>query len=62
MEKCTLTFSNGYMKQITLPDTMAMIDVKLDEPQETLYVRITIDSVYRGTAWNDTAITYIGAY
>ena len=62
VEKCTLTFSNGYMQQITLPDTMAMINVKLDEPQETQYVRITIDSVYPGTTWNDTAITYIGAY
>ncbi|MBO4897215.1 MAG: protein kinase [Clostridia bacterium] len=62
VEKCTITLSNGYEKQITLPDEITMTDIKFDEPQETSFIRITIDSVYSGSEWTDTAITYIGAY
>ena len=62
VKECTVTLSNGTTERFTLPDTMDMIDIDFTRPQETLYIRITIDSVYPGTSWNDTAITYIGAY
>ena len=59
---CTISFSNGTSRQFELQDTFDMIYLDLGETIETSYVRLTINSIYSGTKWNDTAITYIGAY
>ncbi len=62
VKNCTLTFSNGQSKNVTLDDTMDLIKIDLDTPVSTTYVRLTINSVYSGAKWDDTAITYLAAY
>ncbi|MGN0181517.1 MAG: zinc ribbon domain-containing protein [Candidatus Ornithomonoglobus sp.] len=62
VKKCTITFSNGETRDFVLDDTMDLIDLELGEVIETTSIRLTIRSLYYGTKWNDTAITYIGAY
>lgn len=59
---CTLTFSNGQTKNLVLEDTMDLISIDFDAPIKTSYIRLTINSVYGGTKWDDTAITYLSAY
>lgn len=59
---CSISFSNGESKDFTLPDTMDMITLDFGTPVATTFVRITIKSVYYGSRWNDTAITYFSAY
>ncbi len=59
---CTITFSNGESFDVTLDDTMGMITVDFGRYVETASIRLTIKSLYPGAKWNDTAITYIGAY
>lgn len=62
VSRCTISFSNGQSQQITLNDTMDMVDINLGKTVETTYVRLTIEDIYSGTKWNDTAITYLGVY
>ena len=57
-----VTFSNGNTKDFVLNDTMELINLDFGETVATSSVRITIESVYYGSRWNDTAITYIGLY
>lgn len=59
---CTISFSNGESKDFNLPDTMDMITLNFPTPIATTYVRLTIKSVYYGARWNDTAVTYFGAF
>lgn len=62
VKNCTLSFSDGQSKTVTLDDSMGIIKIDLDSPVSTTYIRLTINSVYHGTKWNDTAVTYLGAY
>ncbi|MGN0162708.1 MAG: NADase-type glycan-binding domain-containing protein [Candidatus Ornithomonoglobus sp.] len=62
VKNCTITFSNGESRSFVLDDTMDLIDLELGEVIETTSIRLTIKSLYYGAKWNDTAITYIGAY
>lgn len=59
---CHVSFSDGTTKDFVLGDTMELITLDFGEAIETTSVRLTIGSVYRGSRWNDTAITYIGLY
>jgi len=59
---CTLSFSDGTTRSFTLSDTMDMIRLDFNETIATTYIKLTIRSVYRGVKWNDTAITYMGAF
>ena len=59
---CTITFSDGTSRKYVLDDTMSMINIDLGEVIATSSITLRIDSIYRGAKWNDTAITYIGAY
>lgn len=62
VQNCTVTFSDGTSRSFVLNDTMDMITLDLGAAIDTTSVRLTIDSVYRGTKWDDTAITYLGVY
>ena len=62
VKSCTLSFSDGQSKTVTLDDSMGLIKIDLDSPVSTTYIRLTINSVYHGAKWNDTAVTYLGAY
>lgn len=62
VKACTLSFSNGTSRDFILDDTIDLIRLDLGEVVQTRYIRLTINSIYKGTKWNDTAITYIGAY
>ena len=62
VKSCTLSFSDGQSKTVILDDTMDMIEIDFDTPVDTEYIRLTINSIYKGNKWDDTAITYIGAY
>ena len=62
VQRCMVTFSNGNTKDFVLNDTMELINLDFGETVATSSVRITIGSVYYGSRWNDTAITYIGLY
>ncbi|MBQ8300937.1 MAG: zinc ribbon domain-containing protein [Clostridia bacterium] len=59
---CTITFSNGETREFVLDDTMELIKLDLGEVVATTSIRLTIKSVYSGIKWDDTAITYLGAY
>lgn len=62
VKSCTLSFSDGQSKTVTLDDSMGLIKIDLDSPVNTTYIRLTINSIYHGAKWNDTAVTYLGAY
>lgn len=62
VQNCTITFSNGESRNFVLDDTMDLIELDLGGIIETKSIRLTINSLYYGTKWNDTAITYIKAY
>lgn len=59
---CTITFSNGESRNFVLDDTMDLIRLDLGGIVETSSIKLTINSIYAGVKWNDTAITYLGAY
>lgn len=62
VKSCTLSFSDGRSIIVTLGDTMDLIKIDLDIPVNTTFIRLTINSVYAGARWDDTAITYLSAY
>ena len=59
---CTVTLSDGSSRDFTVPDTMDLITLDFGQTVKTSSIKLTITGVYRGTKWNDTAITYLGAY
>lgn len=62
VSRCTITFSNGESMQCVLDDTMDFIRIDFGRMIETTSIRLTINDIYRGVKWDDTAITYLGAY
>ena len=62
VQACTITFSTGEQRSFVLDDTMEFINLDLGGAVDTSFIRLTINSVYKGTSWDDTAITYLGAY
>ncbi len=55
----TFTFSDGTSVEYTLQDSMSQQTITFDEPIRTSSLRITINSVYYGSAWDDTVISEI---
>lgn len=59
----TITLSDGYTTHATLDDTFgSRSTIDFDTLHETTSIRITIDSVVRGSKWNDAAITEVEAF
>ena len=58
----TISFSDGSSIDRILQDIKEPQKVDFGGAVETSYIRITINSIYRGTTWNDTAISEITAY
>ena len=59
----TITFSDGTSVSTTLSDTMgAWQTITLSQPVATTSVRITIDSVYTGSMYNDCSFAEIKFY
>lgn len=57
-----LEFSDGTTAQYELSDSNSEQDILFSRPVTTDYVKITILSVYSGTDYQDTCITYVTAY
>lgn len=55
----TLTFSDGSAEEYTLLDKKETQKIYFDNVVNTTSVRLTIDSVYAGSAWEDTVISEI---
>ncbi len=63
----TISFSDGTSVAKTLEDVFDKAnyiyqDVDFGGIKMTDYIKITIDSIYRGTKWNDCCITEIKPY
>jgi len=59
----TISFSDGSSVDVTLDDAYSTWQVfELSRPVDTTYVRITVNSVYPGSQWDDTAISDIQVY
>lgn len=54
-----LTFEDGSCEEFILLDIMEELTFQLSEPVTTKTVRLTIQSVYSGTSWEDTVISEI---
>ena len=60
VKKATLEFSNGKKEDITLKDKMDWQRFVLKKPVDGVtWVKLTIKDVYKGTKYNDTAISEI---
>jgi hypothetical protein len=59
IKRATLTFSSGRQMSITLDDVPGVQSVTLPEPVDTTYIRLTIDAVYPGARYDDTALAMI---
>lgn len=54
-----IAMSNGYTTTVELEDSGGVQKITLDEPQAVTWVQLTIQSVYRGTKYQDTAISEV---
>lgn len=54
-----ITMSNGYSTTVELEDSGGVQKIALDEPQAVTWVQLTIQSVYRGTKYQDTALSEV---
>lgn len=61
-KQITLTFSDGSQQVYTLTDQENAQTIKLDQAVDTQSVKITIDSVYKGTKYDDTCISEVELY
>lgn len=58
----TLTYSDGSEDVYTLDDKMEEQTIRFDNPVNTKSVKLTIDSVYKGTQYDDTCISEISFF
>lgn len=61
-EKITVTASDGMSEEIILQDVMDVQKIQLSTPLETDSITVTINSVYPGSKYEDTAISEMGFY
>ena len=54
-----LTFSDGSTKTVTIGDGMQMQEIRFDAPVTTSSVRVKLNAVHSGSAFNDTGISEI---
>jgi hypothetical protein len=57
VKTATLDFSDGTSLPIELKDRPNEETVVLAEPKTTSWVKLTVNSVYKGSKWNDLAIS-----
>jgi len=50
-------FSNGETRTLTLPDRAGTESHKLERPVSAYWIKFTIDGVYPGRLYEDTAVT-----
>lgn len=59
----TVTLSDGSQYSYTLSDECGSYQqLDFGSPQQTTSIRVTIDSVYKGTKWSDTVVSEVEAY
>ena len=59
----TIELSDGFVMHVTLDDLYNdWQTIDFGDYHQTSYIRLTIDSVYEGSEWNDTLITEMEAY
>jgi tetratricopeptide (TPR) repeat protein len=52
-----LEFSDGTSMNIELPDNPTEVTIPLKEPKKCDWVKMTVTSIYKGTKWNDLAVS-----
>ncbi len=57
VKTATLAFSDGTTMPIELTDQPTEATIVLNEPKKCSWVKMTVNSVYKGTKWNDLAIS-----
>ncbi len=62
VKEISIEFSDGTVLKRTLMDQKEAQQVDFGTAINTTYIKITINSIYSGTKWNDTAIAEITAY
>ena len=60
--RVTVYLADGYTQSFDLQDATGWQRIDFGSVHETTYVRISIDSVYKGSKWSDTCISDIHAY
>ena len=59
----TIELSDGYTIEYTLEDSYREWQyIEFDDYHKTSYIKLTIDSVYKGSTWSDTSICEMHAY
>ena len=63
IKDCTNELSDGYKLSYTLQDAYNQWqDIAFDQGHDTLWIKITIDSVYNGGKHDDTCLSGVRAY
>jgi len=58
--KLTVELSNGVRFQVGLQDMMATQIFRLPDPVNVTWAKLTIDDVFEGSKYADTALSYVG--
>lgn len=61
-EKITVSFSDGTSEEFVLEDIHDFQDIRFSKPIETSSIKITIDSVYKGSQCEDTVFSEVEFY
>lgn len=61
-EKITVSFSDGTSEEFMLEDVYDFQDIRFSKPIETSSIKITIDSVYKGSECEDTVFSEVEFY
>jgi len=63
LKDITIELSDGYRMTAVLDDSYDKLqDIRFDSAHDIVWLIITIDSVYPGNEYDDTCISYIGAF
>jgi len=58
--RLTVELSTGVRFQVGLQDMMATQNFRLPEPVNVTWAKLTIDDVFEGSKYSDTALSYVG--
>ncbi len=59
MKSATLEFSDGEKLPLEFKDEPSEETVNLPMPKKCSWVKLTVNEVYKGTKWNDLAISEV---
>jgi len=59
ISKLTIELSNGKSYTVNMKDNAAAQAMQLPEAMELMWVKMTIDGVYKGSKYSDTALSYV---